>query len=72
MDISGSTPGLFESQSSARAIPIKPHRQEYLLNSFRSSVPFSSVPSRPRPLGTSEFDYIQRHRRKTSLDVGSQ
>ncbi|KAK6511955.1 hypothetical protein TWF481_000855 [Arthrobotrys musiformis] len=72
MDLSGSTSGLFESKSSARAIPIKPQRQEYLLNSFRSSAPFASVPSRPRPVGNSEFDYIQRHRRKTSLDVGSQ
>ncbi|KAK6333602.1 hypothetical protein TWF718_011405 [Orbilia javanica] len=72
MDLSGSVSGLFESKSSTRAIPIKPHRQEYLLNSFRSSAPFASVPSRPRPLGTSEFDYVQRHRRKTSLDVGSQ
>ncbi|KAK6508050.1 hypothetical protein TWF506_010160 [Arthrobotrys conoides] len=72
MDLSSSTPGLFESQSPTRAIPIKPQRQGYLLNSFRSSVPFASVPSRPRPLGTSEFDYLQKHRRKTSLDVGSQ
>lgn len=72
MDLSSSTSGLFEFKSSARAIPIKPQRQEYLLNSFRSSAPFASVPSRPRPLGTSEFDYVQRHRRKTSLDVGSQ
>ncbi|KAK6526653.1 hypothetical protein TWF281_009858 [Arthrobotrys megalospora] len=72
MDLSGSNSGLFESKYSARAIPIKPQRQEYLLNSFRSSAPFASVPSRPRPVGNPEFDYIQRHRRKTSLDVGSQ
>ncbi|KAK6348741.1 hypothetical protein TWF730_009514 [Orbilia blumenaviensis] len=72
MDLSGPTSGFSESKTLARAIPIKTQRQDHLFNSFRSSAPFASVPSRPRPVGNSEFDYIQRHQRKTSLDVGTQ
>ncbi|KAJ6262126.1 hypothetical protein Dda_2931 [Drechslerella dactyloides] len=72
MDISTSISGALPSLTSTPAIPIKPQRQDFLLNSFRSSASFASVPGRPRPVGGSEFDYIQRHRRKTSLDVGGQ
>ncbi|KAK6350375.1 hypothetical protein TWF696_006603 [Orbilia brochopaga] len=72
MDISNSVSGTVPSMSSTPAIPIKPQRQDFLLHSFRSSTSFASAPGRPRPVGGSEFDYIHRHRRKTSLDVGSQ
>ncbi|KAK6533240.1 hypothetical protein TWF694_002196 [Orbilia ellipsospora] len=72
MDIVSSVSRVSSSKTSTVAIPIKPQRQDFLLNSFRSSTSLASAPSRPRQVGSSEFSYIQRHRRKTSLDVGNQ
>ncbi|EPS40516.1 hypothetical protein H072_5628 [Dactylellina haptotyla CBS 200.50] len=72
MDIVTSLSAAQPSKTSTPAIPIKTQRQDFLLNSFRSSTSLASAPGRPRQVGSSEFEYIQRHRRKTSLDVGSQ
>ncbi|KAF3942393.1 hypothetical protein ABW19_dt0207985 [Dactylella cylindrospora] len=73
MDISSSISENMPSASSTAAIPIRPQKRDFNLNSFRSSSNImASAPGRPRQVGGSEFEYVQRHRRKTSLDVGSQ
>ncbi|KAF3905166.1 hypothetical protein AA313_de0202549 [Arthrobotrys entomopaga] len=72
MDVVSSVTGASSAKTSTASIPIKPQRQDFLLNSFRSSTSLASAPGRPRQVGSSEFSYIQRHRRKTSLDVGNQ